>query len=87
MWTGEGKRKKIERKRWGGVYLREAGEGGNAEYHHRGGAQIEAGCAANEIAARLADRFGGPPDSIEREVTSLIGDLQQKGLLEESASV
>lgn len=47
--------------------------------------EIEAGCAANEIAARLADRFSGPPDSIEREVTALIGDLRQKGLLEESA--
>ena len=38
-----------------------------------------------EIAARLADRFSGPPAAIEREVAGLIGDLQQKGLVEDAA--
>ena len=47
--------------------------------------EIAAGHDQKEIAARLADRFSGPPADIEREVAGLIGDLQQKGLVEDSA--
>ena len=47
--------------------------------------EIAAGHDQKEIAARLADRFSGPPAAIEREVAGLIGDLQQKGLVEDSA--
>lgn len=47
--------------------------------------EIEAGCEQDEITAKLTDRFSGSPTTIEREVTSLIGDLRQKGLLEDSA--
>jgi putative mycofactocin binding protein MftB len=47
--------------------------------------EIAAGHDQKEIAARLADRFSGPPAAIEREVAVLIGDLQQKGLVEDSA--
>jgi putative mycofactocin binding protein MftB len=47
--------------------------------------EITAGHDQKEIAARLADRFSGPPADIEREVAGLIGDLQQKGLVEDSA--
>jgi len=46
--------------------------------------EIAAGHDQKEIAARLADRFSGPPAAIEREVAGLIGDLQQKGLVEDS---
>ena len=47
--------------------------------------EIAAGHDQKEIAARLAGCFSGPPADIEREVASLIGDLQQKGLVEDSA--
>jgi len=47
--------------------------------------EIAAGHDQKEIAARLADRFSGPPAAIEREVAGLIGDLQQRGLVEDSA--
>ena len=47
--------------------------------------EIAAGHDQNEIAALLADRFSGPPAGIEREVAGLIGDLRQKGLVEDSA--
>ena len=47
--------------------------------------EIAAGHDQKEIAARLADSFSGPPAVIDREVASLIGDLQQKGLVEDSA--
>jgi putative mycofactocin binding protein MftB len=47
--------------------------------------EIEAGHEQSEIAANLTDRFSGSPATIEREVAGLIGDLRQKGLLEDSA--
>jgi putative mycofactocin binding protein MftB len=47
--------------------------------------EIAAGHDQEEIAVRLADCFSGPPAAIEREVASLIGDLRQKGLVEDSA--
>jgi putative mycofactocin binding protein MftB len=47
--------------------------------------EIAAGADRAEIAARVADHFSGPPDAIEREVAGLIGDLQQRGLVEDSA--
>jgi hypothetical protein len=47
--------------------------------------EIAAGAERTEIAARVADRFSGSSDAIEREVASLIGDLQQRGLVEDSA--
>ena len=47
--------------------------------------EIAAGHDKGEIAVRLADRFSGPSAAIEREVASFIGDLQQRGLVEDSS--
>ena len=46
--------------------------------------EIAAGGNKTEIAARIADRFSGAPAAIEREVDGFIGDLKQKGLVEDS---
>ena len=46
--------------------------------------EVAAGCDEKDIAARLTDRFSGPAAAIEREVASLITDLRQKGLVEDS---
>jgi len=37
-----------------------------------------------EIARRLKDRFDDPSNAIEREVFTLIAELREKGLLEDS---
>jgi hypothetical protein len=47
--------------------------------------EIAAGGDSTEITARIADRFSGPSAAIEREVNGFIGDLKQRGLVEESA--
>jgi len=47
--------------------------------------EIAAGGNSAEIAARLAERFSGTSVAIEREVAGFITDLQQRGLVEESA--
>jgi putative mycofactocin binding protein MftB len=44
--------------------------------------EIAAGHAAEEIAPRLAQRFDGPREAIEREVTAFIAELREKGLVE-----
>ena len=44
--------------------------------------EIEAGGSEDEIASRLKERFEDTQGAIEREVTVLIADLRQKGLLE-----
>ena len=46
--------------------------------------EIETGANEHEIALRLADRFDGPTDAIEREAQALIADLRQKGLVEDA---
>jgi hypothetical protein len=44
--------------------------------------EISAGCAPEEIAPRLAERFAGPDGAIEREVSAFIAELREKGLVE-----
>ena len=44
--------------------------------------EISAGCAPEEIAPRLAQRFEGPAAAIEREVKAFIAELRDKGLVE-----
>ena len=44
--------------------------------------EIAVGGSEREIAARLRDRFNDSSGAIEREVTSFIADLRDKGLLE-----
>jgi hypothetical protein len=46
--------------------------------------ELAAGGDGTEIAARLMTQFSGPPAAIEREVQALIGDLQRRGLVEDS---
>jgi hypothetical protein len=46
--------------------------------------EIETGATEREIAQRLASRFDGPADAIEREALALIADLRQKGLVEDA---
>ncbi len=45
--------------------------------------EIEAGSDEREIAARLKERFDDRDGALEREVTALIADLRQKGLVED----
>ena len=45
--------------------------------------EIEAGRDDREIAARLKERFDDRDGALEREVTALIADLRQKGLVED----
>jgi hypothetical protein len=45
--------------------------------------EIEAGRDEAEIAARLKERFDDGDGALEREVTALIADLRQKGLVED----
>jgi len=47
--------------------------------------EIAAGGDSAEIAARVAERFSGAAAAIEREVAGFIAELQQRGLVEESA--
>lgn len=44
--------------------------------------QIQAGCAPEEIAPRLAERFAGAGDAIERDVRGFLAELRDKGLVE-----
>ena len=44
--------------------------------------EISAGCAPEEIAPRLLQRFEGPAAAIEREVKAFIAELRDKGLVE-----
>ena len=46
--------------------------------------EIAAGRSEPEIVALLKDRFEGSQEAIEREVSSLIGDLRQRGLVEDA---
>ena len=46
--------------------------------------EIETGASEREIADRLKDRFDNSSGAIEREVLALIGELRQKGLLEDA---
>ena len=39
-----------------------------------------------EIARRLRGRYDDPAGAIEREVTSLVGDMRRKGLLEDAGA-
>ena len=45
--------------------------------------EIAAGRAPEEIGPALAQRFDGPAGTIEREVGAFIGELRDKGLVEE----
>ena len=44
--------------------------------------QIQAGCAPDEIAPRLAERFASTDGAIERDVGAFIAELRAKGLVE-----
>ena len=44
--------------------------------------EITAGCAPEDIAPRLLERFDGPPAAIENEVKAFIAELRDKGLVE-----
>jgi hypothetical protein len=43
--------------------------------------EIRSGGDASQIAARLKDKFRDPAGSIEQDILTLIGELQQKGLI------
>ena len=43
--------------------------------------EIRSGGDASQIAARLKDKFRDPAGSLEQDVLTLIGELQQKGLI------
>jgi DNA-binding PadR family transcriptional regulator len=43
--------------------------------------EIRSGGNASEIAARLKDKFRDPAGSLEQDILTLIGELQQKGLI------
>ena len=45
--------------------------------------EIQAGGDESAIVARLKDRFDGPGSTIEQDVTTLLAELRQKGLVEE----
>jgi hypothetical protein len=45
--------------------------------------EIEAGGDEHAITARLKERFDDRDGAIEREVTAFIGDLRQRGLIED----
>ena len=45
--------------------------------------EIAAGGDERAITARLKDRFDDRDGAIEREVTAFIGDLRQRGLIED----
>jgi len=47
--------------------------------------EIGSGGSASDIAARMKDRYDDPSGAIENEVRALVADLQQKGLVEDSA--
>jgi len=47
--------------------------------------EIGTGATVQEIAERLGSRYDDPSGALEREIAALIADLQQKGLLEDSA--
>ena len=45
--------------------------------------EIQAGSAANDIPARLKERFRDEGEAIEREAAAFIADLREKGLVED----
>jgi putative mycofactocin binding protein MftB len=45
--------------------------------------ELQTGADAQEIARRLKIRFDDPGDALDREVSTLIGELRQKGLVED----
>jgi hypothetical protein len=46
--------------------------------------EIQTGASEPEITERLRARYDDPSVGIEREVSTLIADLQQRGLLEDT---
>lgn len=47
--------------------------------------EIQAGHDEREIERRLRERFDDPSGALAREVSALIADLRQKGLVEDAA--
>nr|WP_294504504.1 PqqD family protein [uncultured Rhodopila sp.] len=48
--------------------------------------ELGAGCDVAQLTQRLADRFQAPAGSIEQDIAALIGDLREKGLVEDTAA-
>ncbi len=48
--------------------------------------ELGSGCDVAQLTQRLADRFQAPAGSIEQDVAALIGDLREKGLVEDTAA-
>jgi hypothetical protein len=48
--------------------------------------EIRSGCAAADIGKRVKAQFEDPSGTIERDVTALVAELEQKGLIVEANS-